>query len=52
MKIIIKLTGALHAEILQDLSRVHPFSAERVGFVSGRIGTLDDDGRLVLLTRY
>lgn len=48
----IKLTGALHAEILRDLMRPHPFAAERVGFVSGRIGTLVNDGRLVLLTRY
>ena len=52
MKTIIKLTGLLHAEMLRDLTRVHPFAAERVGFVSGRIGSLADDGRLILLTRY
>src|SRR5713226_3783448 len=52
MKVIVKLTGALHAEILRDLTRRHPFAAERVGFVSARIGTLVDDGRLILLTRY
>jgi hypothetical protein len=47
----IKLTGALHAEILQDLKRPHPFAAERVGFVTGRTGTLAN-GRLILLTGY
>ena len=52
MKAHIKLTGVLHAEIMQDLMRPHPFAAERVGFVFGRLGTLADGGRLVLLTRY
>jgi hypothetical protein len=51
MMIKIKLTGALHAEVLQDLKRPHPFAAERVGFVTGRIGTLAE-GRLILLTGY
>lgn len=52
MKILIKLTGALHADMLHDLTRKHPFAAERVGFVTVRIGTLADDGRLILLTGY
>lgn len=47
----IKLTGALHSEILRDLERPHPFAAERIGFVSGRMGTLLD-GKLILLTGY
>jgi hypothetical protein len=51
MMIKIKLTGALHAEMLQDLRRPHPFAAERVGFVTGRTGTLAA-GRLILLTGY
>jgi hypothetical protein len=52
MKITVKLTGALHTEMLRDLSRRHPFAAERVGFVAGRIGTGADGSRLLLLTRY
>lgn len=48
----VKLTGTLHAEILQDLARPHPFAAERAGFVSGRTGTLPNNGRLILLTGY
>ena len=52
MRIEFKLTGGLYAEIVRDLARPHPFAAERVGFVIGRMGTLAEDGRLVLLTRY
>ena len=52
MKTHIKMTGELHASILQDLKRRHPFAAERVGFVFGRLGSLADGGRMVLLTRY
>lgn len=47
----IKLPGVLYAEILRDLERPHPFAAERVGFVTGRMGTLADE-RLILLTGY
>jgi hypothetical protein len=52
MKVEIRLTGSLHAEIIRDLSRPHPFAAERVGFALGRAGSLMDDRRLVLLNRY
>ena len=52
MKISVKLTGALYTEILNDLSQKHPFAAERVGFVAGRIGAATDGGRLVFLTCY
>lgn len=47
----IKMSGALYLEILHDLERPHPFAAERVGFVTARMGTLAD-GRLILLTGY
>lgn len=52
MKVLIKLTGTLHANIMRDLTRPHPFAAERVGFVFGRGAALADQGRLILLTRY
>jgi hypothetical protein len=52
MKIEIRLTGSLHAEIVRDLGRPHPFAAERVGFVFGRAGSLAGGGNLVLLNRY
>jgi hypothetical protein len=52
MKILIKLTGTLYAKIVQDLARRHVFAAERIGFASARIGTLADNGRMILLTGY
>lgn len=52
MKVEIRLTGSLHGEILRDLARPHPFAAERVGFVFGRVGTLAGEGRLIVLNRY
>jgi hypothetical protein len=48
----IKLTGALHAEMLEDLPRPHPFAGERVGFVLGRYGSLENFESLILLRRY
>ena len=52
MKVEIRLTGSLHEKILRDLARPHPFAAERAGFVFGRVGSLANEGKLVLLTRY
>jgi hypothetical protein len=47
MTVEIRLTGALHREILRDLARPHPFAAERVGFASGHAGSLAHEGKLV-----
>jgi hypothetical protein len=52
MKVEIRLTISLHDEIIRDLSRPHRFAAERVGFATGRAGSLVDQGKLVLLNRY
>lgn len=52
MRISIKLTGELLKEICQDLVRPHPFAAERVGFVFGRIALVSKEIKLVLLNRY
>lgn len=49
---MIKMTGSLHEEILRDLPRRHPFASERVGFVLGRMGSLQNNGKLILLNRY
>jgi hypothetical protein len=51
MMVQIRMTGALYDRIHQDLARPHPFAAERVCFAFGRMGTLADDGRMVLVTR-
>ena len=52
MKIDIRMTGALYEHALHDLTRPHPFAAERIGFVMGRLGSLPEQGKLVLLTQY
>jgi len=52
MKIEIKMSDALHDQIMRDLARPHPFAAERVGFVMGKLGSLEGGGKLVLLTTY
>ena len=52
MKIEIRLPAALYDEIIRDLARRHPFAAERVGFVMGRLGSVAGNGKLILLTRY
>ncbi len=52
MKIEIRLTSSLYEQIIRDLARRHPFAAERVGFVTGRLGSLENDGKLILLTNY
>jgi hypothetical protein len=52
MKLEIKLTGYLYDRMMADLIRPHPFAAERVGFVFARMGSLADQGKLILLNRY
>ena len=50
--VILKLSGKLHDEIVADLSRPHSFALERVGFALSRTTRLDEEDRMVLLTRY
>lgn len=52
MTVTLKMTGRLYDEIRRDLERPHPFAAERVGFVFGKMGTGVSGNRLILLTRY
>lgn len=48
----VRLTRALLKQITEDLHRPHPFAAERVGFVFGKLGSLGNGDQAVLLTRY
>jgi hypothetical protein len=52
MRLKIKLTGPLFSQIVHDLARPHPFAAERAGFVFGRIGSLVNNGKVIIFTRY
>jgi hypothetical protein len=52
MKVELRIPRDLYEEILADLRRKHPFASERVGFVFGKIGLVDEGSRVVLLHRY
>ena len=52
MKIIIKMLRSLIEVVQQDLSRPHPFALERVGFLSGRVGTWSENSLVILLHGY
>src|SRR5262249_6328674 len=47
----IRLTQHVHDLAREDLRRPHPFAAERVGFLFGRLDT-SAEGPMVLLTAY
>ena len=48
----IRLSGQLYNQVVADLIRPHPFAAERVGFLIGRIGSTSGNPAAVLLTQY
>ena len=48
---MIRLTHALHQQMMVDLQRPHPFALERVGFLFGALGT-GESGQFVLAKRY
>jgi hypothetical protein len=48
MKVAFKITRSLLDHTCADLRRSHPFAAERVGFLSCRIGGLKPSGWVVL----
>jgi hypothetical protein len=52
MRVAFKITGTLLGDVYHDLRRPHPFAAERVGFLSCRIGALKPDGLVVLAHEY
>jgi hypothetical protein len=52
MNVQIRLTRQLYDQVRADLSRPHPFAAERVGFLFARLGNVGADVPLVLFTGY
>jgi hypothetical protein len=52
MKVQIKIPGGIYRQMMEDLTRPHPFAGERVGFAFGRIGSLINQDKIVLITRY
>ena len=52
MKIKVRLSRLLDQEVRADLSRPHPFAAERVGLLYGRLCNAGLDTSVVLMTGY
>jgi hypothetical protein len=52
VRILFKITGDLLESVRQDLLRPHEFAAERVGFISCRVGALDRSGLAILSHDY
>lgn len=48
----IRLSGQLYKQVIADLLRPHPFAAERVGFVAGRLSAASGKPETILLTQY
>jgi hypothetical protein len=48
MKVAFRLTRNLLGEVINDLRRPHQFAAERVGFLSCRVGSLKPSGWIIL----
>lgn len=48
MKVAFRLTRNLLSEVIDDLRRPHRFAAERVGFLSCKVGKLKPSGWVVL----
>lgn len=52
MRVAFKITRNLLRRAFEDLSRQHQFAAERVGFLSCRVGSLRPDGWVVLAHEF
>jgi len=52
MRAAFKITGTLLGDVYHDLRRPHPFAAERVGFLSCRVGALKPAGWVILAHQF
>ena len=52
MRVAFKITRPLLDNVFADLRRSHPFAAERVGFLSCRVGALKSSGWVVLAHNF
>jgi hypothetical protein len=52
MKAIIRMPQQLDAHIREDLSRVHRFASERIGFIGGTTTRISDAEYLIVLKDY
>ena len=52
MKLMFRTTDRLLGRIHSDLSRTHPYAAERVGFVACGVSALEPDGLAIYAASY
>jgi hypothetical protein len=52
VRLAFRISRTLLAKALDDLRRPHPFAAERVGFLSCKVGRLKPDGLVVLAENF
>lgn len=52
MSITLRIPQDIHAALLRDLKRPHPFAAERVAFCHVTVGNRDHSNGLVLVTEF
>lgn len=52
MNVHFKITGSMLQQLQRDLSRSHPYAAERVGFLFSRQGAIDQNNILLLACEY
>ena len=52
MTVEMRMTRTLYNQMLADLERRHGFAAERIGFLSAKMGHISEGKLLVLFTRY
>lgn len=52
MTIHLKIPRELYTEIKDDLNRKHEYAYERVGFVFGKVGVINKNNQIVILSQY
>jgi hypothetical protein len=52
MRIKIRLSRQLNKEVRADLSRPHPFAAERIGLLYGRLCSAGENRSVIVMTGY
>jgi hypothetical protein len=52
MNVKVRVPRKLLEQVRADLSRPHPFAAERVGFLFGKLGGASPDAPFVFMTEY
>lgn len=52
MRVTLRISRGLYEHVLNDLRRPHAFAAERIGFLSTKLGRVSESELLVFMTEY